>query len=75
MAPKNAEEARQEWLSQVKTDSRTTEKHHAAAEVIASSPVAPDEHVEAADELVRLGHLIRNTDGTYVPVDRKWQIG
>lgn len=74
MTSRNADEARDNWLTQVKSDARTTQRHHAAADVLANTDVAPAEHVQAADELVSLGHLRRNPNGTYVPADRKWSL-
>ncbi|MGP4058630.1 hypothetical protein ACTWP6_28030 [Mycobacterium sp. 4D054] len=68
----NEDAARQRWLAAVAEDSRTEERHRAAAEVIAHRPEVPEEHLAAAEELVQMGLAWRNElDGafSYTPID------
>ena len=64
--------ARQRWLTAVAQDSRTDERHLAAAAVIAHHPEVPEQHRPAADDLVVMGLAWRNEiDGgfSYTPID------
>lgn len=65
-----AERARQQWLHAVRGHAEVTDRHYAAAEVLAHTSDCPQEHREAADDLVRLGFLGKNSDGTYAALDQ-----
>ncbi|KWX69164.1 hypothetical protein [Mycobacterium sp. NAZ190054] len=68
----NEDAAREWWLSAVEEDSRTDASHLAAAEIIAHNPRVPDEHIPAADALVRMQLAWKNEiDGefSYTPID------
>jgi hypothetical protein len=65
-----AERARQQWLDKVRAHAEVTDRHYAAAEVLAHTTEAPDEHRAAADDLVRIGFLSKNPDGTYAALDQ-----
>ncbi|ADU00894.1 hypothetical protein Mspyr1_43370 [Mycolicibacterium gilvum Spyr1] len=68
----NEDTARQRWLSAVAEDSRTDQRHLAAAEVLAHRAELPEEHLAAADDLVVMGLAWRNEiDGefSYTPID------
>lgn len=65
-----AERARQQWLQAVHGHSDVTDRHYTAAAVLAHTSDCPKEHREAADDLVRLGFLGKNPDGTYTALDQ-----
>ena len=60
-----AEAARRQWLAGVTADPRLTDGHRVAAEILARTDRAPDEHIAAADELAQWGYLTANEDGSY----------
>lgn len=68
MATQGADATRQEWLQQVREYPEATERHVAAAEVMARSERVPEEHAEASDDLARWGFAIKNASGTYAAV-------
>jgi len=66
-----ADEARQKWLEQARSRVPTDE-HYEVAEAIAHNRQLSDDQRTLAEDFVPLKLLLKNPNGSFVPVDPDW---